>query len=123
MNENITRVVWTYAISLILLGVIGYFVTGLQSVTALIPSFFGIVVLLILLVLGRITKPKITLWILIVFSIIGFIATVKGIPKVFELLQGVDIERPAAVISQSIMAVLSIVTSIVLIMKNKTIQK
>ena len=122
MNENISRVVWTYAISLILLGVIGYFVTGSQSVTALIPAFFGIVVLLILLIFGRFTKPKITLWILIVFSLIGFIATVKGVPKVFELLQGNDIQRPAAVISQTIMTGLSIVTSIVLIIKSKTIK-
>ena len=122
MNENISRAVWTYAISLILLGVIGYFVTGSQSVTALIPAFFGIVVLLILLIFGRFTKPKITLWILIVFSLIGFIATVKGVPKVFELLQGNDIQRPAAVISQTIMTGLSIVTSIVLIIKSKTIK-
>ena len=122
MNENISRVVWTYAISLILLGVIGYFVTGSQSVTALIPAFFGIVVLLILLIFGRFAKPKITLWILIVFSLIGFIATVKGVPKVFELLQGNDIQRPAAVISQTIMTGLSIVTSIVLIIKSKTIK-
>ena len=122
MNENISRVVWIYAISLILLGVIGYFVTGLQSVTALIPAFFGIVVLLILLVFRRFTKPKITLWILIVFSLIGFIATVKGVPKVFDLLQGNDMQRPAAVISQTIMTVLSIITSIVLILKSKTIK-
>jgi len=123
MNENISRIVWIYAISLILLGVIGYFVTGLQSVTALIPAFFGIVVLLILLVFGRVTKPKVTLWILIVFSLIGFIATVKGVPKVFELLQGIEMQRPAAVISQTIMTGLSILTSIVLIVKSKIIKK
>ncbi len=122
MNENISRVVWSYAVSLILLGVIGYFVTGLQSVTALIPAFFGIIVILILLVFIRFTKPKVTFWILVVFSLIGFIATVKGVPKVFELLQSNDIQRPAAVISQSIMAVLSIITSMILILKNKTIK-
>ncbi len=123
MNENITRVIWIYAIALILLGVIGYLVTGLQSITALIPTFFGIVIILLMLVLGRFTQPKITLWIIIILSLIGFFATVKSIPNVFDLLMGNDVQRPAAIISQAIMAGLSIITSIFLILKNKTIRK
>ncbi|PKK84009.1 MAG: hypothetical protein CVT49_06170 [candidate division Zixibacteria bacterium HGW-Zixibacteria-1] len=97
-----------YAVALILLGVIGFGVTGAASVTALIPAYFGAVVLIFGLLAFRDKYRKRAMHAVSLLSLIGFIATISGPAKMFTLLSGGEVARPAAVISQSIMAVLSL---------------
>jgi len=98
-----------YAVTLIVLGVAGYTLTGAASVTALIPAFFGVVVLL--LALGVNGRPGLA-WALLVVAILGIGGTVKGALSLPAVLDGTA-ERPPAVISQSIMLVLSVVYVVV----------
>lgn len=94
-------------VALILLGLIGYFATGAVSVTALIPAFFGVV----LAALGWLSRDdrrrKLLMHIAVVVGLLGFAGSVSGIPKLIRMLGGAEIERPAAAVSQSIMAVLA----------------
>jgi hypothetical protein len=94
---------------LTLLGILGYLVTGMASVTALIPAFFGIPVI-VLGWLGRNPdRLKLTMHIAVTLTLIGFFGTIQGLPKLLHILQGIDVARPAAVIVQSAMALICIV--------------
>ncbi|MCX8105967.1 MAG: hypothetical protein N3D80_08875 [Ignavibacterium album] len=90
----------------IIMGLYGYFVISSESITALIPTFFGIP-LLILGWLGLNDKYlKHTMHAAAVLTLLGFIGTVGGLIKFFRMISGVEMERPAAVTVQAIMAIL-----------------
>ena len=95
-----------FGIVLILLGLVGYFATGMVSPTALIPAAFG----LLLVVFGAMArddkKRKMAMHIAVTVGLVGFLGTVPGLLKIGALLSGGEVERPAAVIAQAIMAVL-----------------
>ncbi|MEJ5262981.1 MAG: hypothetical protein WHT45_09900 [Ignavibacterium sp.] len=90
----------------IVMGLYGYFGISSESITALIPTFFGIP-LLILGWLGLNEKYlKHTMHGAAVLTLLGFVGTVGGLIKFFKMLGGAEMERPAAVTVQAIMAVL-----------------
>lgn len=97
-----------FGVVLILLGIIGYIATGMVSVTALIPSFFGIVFLL----LGILGKPesrrKMMMHIAVALGALAIVGTFNGIIATISYLGGGEVARPAAVISQAVMSILSI---------------
>ena len=115
MKEAFVRPTWIYVGALLLLGLIGYLATGMQSITALIPAFFGIVVIIVMLLFARLARPSMSAWILLILAVVGLLATIGGIPKVVGLLMGQETARPAAVISQSIMALVSLVFGVVML--------
>lgn len=90
----------------ILMGLYGYFGISSESITALIPTFFGIP-LLILGWLGLNEKYlKHTMHGAAVLTLLGFVGTVGGLFKFFRMLGGEEMQRPAAVTVQAIMAIL-----------------
>lgn len=90
----------------ILMGLYGYFGISSESITALIPTFFGIP-LLILGWLGLNEKYlKHAMHGAAVLTLLGFAGTVGGLIKFFKMLGGEEIQRPAAITVQAIMAVL-----------------
>jgi hypothetical protein len=102
---NITIV---FGILLILLGLGGWFGSGGASMTALIPAAFGIV-LLILGVIARNEKVrKHAMHVAVIVGLLGFFGSASGLLSLPAVLSGEPVERPAAVISKSIMAVLSL---------------
>lgn len=97
-----------YGVVFILLGIVAYVATSMASVTALIPSFFGIVFVAIG-ALGRNERfAKPSLYAALVFAVLGLVGSLSGIPQVITLLTGGDVARPAASISRAIMAVILI---------------
>lgn len=95
-----------FGIVLIGLGLGGYFGTGRTSVTALIPAFFG----LLLVILGWVAtrgSEKVrmhTMHVAAMLGLLGFVApAVQALPKLGKLLAG-EAERPAAVVLQLVMA-------------------
>ncbi len=106
---DMRKITLIYGTLLIILGISGYFITSAVSITALIPAFFGIVVLL----LGILSsKEKIRRHILhgaSLLGLLGFIMTVSGlsgfIMNLGSLSEGT---LTAATISKSIMSVLSL---------------
>lgn len=95
-----------FGIVLIVLGLGGYFGTDRVSLTALIPAAFG----LLLVIFGTLARDekrrKMAMHIAVTVGLLGFLGTVSGLVKLPTLLSGGEVARPAAVISQSIMAVL-----------------
>jgi hypothetical protein len=88
------------------MGLYGYFGISSESITALIPTFFGIP----LLVLGWIGLNekylKHAMHGAAVLTLLGFAGTISGLIKFFKMLGGAETARPAAVTVQAIMALL-----------------
>ncbi len=98
-----------YGIIFIIMGLYGYFGISSESITALIPTFFGIP-LLILGWLGLSEKYlKHAMHGAAVLTLLGFAGTIGGLIKFFKMLGGAEMERPAAVTVQAIMAVLCLI--------------
>ncbi len=98
-----------YGVIFIIMGLYGYFGISSESITALIPTFFGIP-LLILGWLGLNEKYlKHTMHIAAVLNLFGLAGTVSGLIKFFKMIGGAETTRPAAVTVQAIMAVLCLV--------------
>ena len=109
MNSKLKAHTLMYGLSLIVLGVGGYLITGAESITALIPGFFGLLVLAVSMATTRMQNYKTAGIIMMALGLIGFLATAKGIASLPGLIGGDEIARPAAVISQSIMSFLSLI--------------
>jgi len=95
-------------IILFVLGLLGFFMTGMQSPTALIPAFLGIVFLILGIIARKESARKMSMHIAMIIALLGLIGTYSGLINFFVLITGGEIARPAAVISQTIMALLLI---------------
>lgn len=93
-----------FGVVLVALGVGGYVASGGVSVTALIPAAFGVV----LTMLGGIAvnqryRPA-AVSVAAAVALVGFLGSVRGLTGMVDLLSGAEVQRPAAVVSQSAMA-------------------
>lgn len=98
-----------FGIVLVLLGLVAYIASAMASITALIPSFFGLVFLILGITGLREGLRKHAMHASAAVGLLGFIGTVMGLVKLFSLLAGADVERPYAVIVQAIMALLCLI--------------
>ncbi|MHC4093295.1 MAG: hypothetical protein ACYSVY_24000 [Planctomycetota bacterium] len=89
---------------LIALGVGGYFGTGRASVTALIPAFFGLPLLLLGLAALKQPLRKHAIHVAVVIGLLGIAGTARGLMKLPALLTGGELARPGAVAVQAAMA-------------------
>ena len=93
-----------FGIVLVLLGSISYFVTARVSVTALIPAFFGIVFLGVGMVMRDEARARHAGHAAATLALLGLIGSARGISPLITLIQGGEVERPAATVAQSLMA-------------------
>ncbi len=100
-----SNVTIAFGVILIALGVVGYVATGQQSPTALIPAAFGVLLFICGVLARKEHLRKHVMHAAAALGVLGFLGSVPGLLKVFTLLGGGEVERPAAVISQSLMAV------------------
>ena len=94
------------ALLLLVLGGGLYAGTGMESVTALIPAFFGIVFLVLGLLARNPARLKLTMHIAATLALLGIGGAARGIAPTLDYLRGVEVERPAAVLGQSAMVLL-----------------
>jgi hypothetical protein len=88
---------------LIAVGVIGFFVTGREQPTALIPAILGFFIALSgFLALKKEKLRKHMMHAAAGLSLLGVLATARGAFALPTLLGGGEVARPAAVIAQSI---------------------
>lgn len=91
-------------VALMCLGVGGYMLTHGVSWTALIPAAFG-VMLLLLGAWGRDERRRKTaMHVAVAVGLLGLAGSARGLMSLPTLLSGGNVERPAAVYSQSMMA-------------------
>jgi hypothetical protein len=91
----------------IILGAVGpfYYFPDRRSITALIPSFFGIAFVLLGLVAFKEGMRKHAMHVASMLGLIGFIfPTARAFPGWMTYLQGGAVERPEALAEQAIMA-------------------
>jgi nitrate/nitrite transporter NarK len=81
---------------LIVLGIGGYFGTGQQSATALIPAAFGVVLLILGGVATRENARKHAMHAAVIIGLVGFLGTLGGVVKVFHILGGAEVTSTAA---------------------------
>ena len=101
--------------ALLALGLAGYFGTGMTSPTALIPAAFGILLVALGIMARNPAKRKLAMHIAVIVGLIGFAGSVRGLAGGVMMLSGQEVARPAAVISQSIMAVLTLLFTLLCI--------
>jgi len=94
-------------VALIIVGLAGYFLTGAVSLTALIPAAFGLVIALAGLIARDDRKRKHAMHAAVAVALLGFLGSIRGVLQIGALLDGTA-PRPAAVVSQTIMAVLTL---------------
>jgi hypothetical protein len=94
-------------ILLILLGVVSFLASGGQSLTALIPAAFGLVLTALGLLARKETARKHAMHAAAAVGLIAILGSASGFFKLFSLLNGNEVLRPAAVVAQSIMFALS----------------
>ena len=94
-------------LALIILGLAGYFLTGAASVTALFPAAFGIVIVVAGFIGRDERRRKHAIHVAVVVALIGLLGSVRGLLQIGDFFAGTA-ARPAAVVSQVIMAVLTL---------------
>ena len=98
-----------YGIILIVVGLAFYIGSYQSSITALIPGFFGVVMVLCGLLARNENIRKHLMHVAAVVALLGFIATVPGIFKLFIILSGGEMERSVAVIEMTISSVIFLI--------------
>jgi uncharacterized membrane protein len=106
---EMSRATVVYGLALAGLGIGGYVLTDAKSVTSLIPTFFGLPLVILGLVAQRPAARKHAMHFAAVLALLGLFGAAGGLVSLPTLLLGGEVERPAAVISRSVMALLSIV--------------
>jgi len=94
---------------LIILGLGGYFGTGSESITALIPAFFGVVIAALGFLGKKENIRKHVMHVALLIALLGLIGSFTGIPKTITLIGGGEIARPAAAMAQAVMALICLV--------------
>ena len=97
---------WTsgYGAMLTALGLGSYFGTGAQHTTALIPTAFGVAEIGLALLARSEQHRTNALRGAALVGALGFVGAARGLPKLKVMLEGGEVERPLAVVAQSIMA-------------------
>ncbi len=103
---NMPKVTAIFAVALIILGIVGYVATEMVSVTALIPAFFGIVLLALALMARKENLRRHAMHAASVLGVIGFAGTFSGLLGLVTMMTGGEVANPAAVIGRAVMAVL-----------------
>jgi hypothetical protein len=98
-----------FGIILIILGLYSYFGISSESITALIPTFLGIPVLILGFLALNEKFLKHAMHGAAALMLLGFGGTVGGLIKFFKLLGGEVFERPSAITIQAIMALLCLI--------------
>ena len=116
MMNKMPQVTIAYALILIIGGICGYFYFDRASLTILIPTWFGLVVLLAGVVALKESFLKHAMHFAAMLGILGVLASAKGAMQLPTLMSGGEVLRPNAVIMQSGMFFTSVVFVIICVM-------
>ena len=95
-------------VALIVLGLAGYSLSGAVSLTALIPAAFGLLFVLAG-VLARDDRRRMhAMHAAVVLALLGFLGSARGLLRIGDVFHATSV-RPAAIVAQSLMAVLMLV--------------
>lgn len=101
-----------FAVVLILLGVGGWVGTGMESPTALIPAGFGAVFGILGFLAGNENIRKHVMHVAAMLALLGVAGSARGVTSLPAVFAGTA-ERPAAAISQTVMAVVCVILLVI----------
>ena len=90
------------------LGVAGFVLTGSSHKTALIPAIFGMMFFVLGVIAGQESRRRLSVLAAMSVALISFLATFRSFEKIPSVIDN-SAARPAAVISQAINALFSVV--------------
>ncbi len=90
-------------------GIISYFGSGMVSITALIPAFIGVPLIILGILASKESNRKAAMHIAMILGLVGFAGTLPGVIKLFGYFGGSDLARPEAVGVQTGMSVLCLI--------------
>ena len=96
-----------FAFAYLVLGIAGFVLTGSTHKTALIPCVFGVLFLIFGLLARKDNLRKHVMHAAVLIALLAFLGTARSLPHLPELLNGTA-EKPAAIITQSLNAGLSL---------------
>ncbi len=99
----------SFGILFIIIGLAAYFGISSESITALIPAFLGVPMLILGWLALNEKYLKLAMHGAAVLALIGFGGTVSGLFKFFRMIGGEEFERSAAITVQAIMALLCLI--------------
>lgn len=99
----------TVGVVLVVLGLASYAGTGRESVTALIPAFFGVPIVVMGFLGREESRRKHAMHVAATLSLVGFLGSVRGVPGAIRLVTGGEVARPAAALAQTAMAAVCLV--------------
>ena len=108
-NRIMPNVTIALGVLLILLGVGGYVASGGASWTALIPALFGVPMVLLGILAGQERWRRHAMHAAAALALLGVLGTARGLIGLVTLVAGGEVARPAATVSQAIMAILCVV--------------
>lgn len=97
-----TLITRSLGVALILVGLVAYLATGRSSVTALIPAFLGLVILVLGVLAGRPALHRHAIHVALLVALLGALGTLMNVAELPALLAGDGVERPGAVIASTI---------------------
>lgn len=103
------RVAMLFGVIFIILGLVAYFGVSSESITALIPAFLGLPMLVFGYVAQNEKYLKHAMHGAAVLALLGFGGTVGGLIKFFRMIGGEQFERGSAITVQAIMALLCLI--------------
>ncbi|MEX0763293.1 MAG: hypothetical protein WD208_06045 [Dehalococcoidia bacterium] len=98
-----------YGTLMILIGLVAYLVSDGASITALIPAFIGVLILVLGLAAQNNVLLRYALPAAAAIAALALLGSLTGFLDLFALLGGEEVERETAVVSQSIVVLLSAV--------------
>lgn len=98
-----------FGVALILLGLGGFFGTGAEHKTALIPAVFGVLLAILGALARNPAKRALYMHIAVAVGLLGFLGSVPGVVKVIKMMGGETIARPVAAEAQTAMAAITLV--------------
>lgn len=105
MKLDMPKLTVGFGASLIILGIGAYFLSGLVSLTALIPAAFGGVLVALGLVAKRAASTKHAMHAAAVVAVVGIAGSWSGLPEIARLLMGGEVANPLAAGAKSAMAI------------------
>lgn len=106
-DVNMQRIIMSFAVIFIALGLGAFLLTGAKAFTALIPALFG--VLLVVAGVISLNNRKLGGHIAALIGVVGFAGTARSLGKLPALISGEAVQRPVAVGVQAVFAVLCLV--------------
>ncbi len=94
------------------LGVVGiaaYVISGFASLTALIPTLFGVLIAGLGAVGRSDERQRIAIYGIGILAALGVLGSLRGVPDIIALLSGSSVDSVVATVSQGLMIVFSVV--------------